>query len=568
MKMYVRSSFFVDFRLIPWEVQLHMREFKRQVTALFQKRRTKRNLLSYQKESLLSIKRDENLLVVQCNKNLGPAIITHAAYVARAFKEHLDCQKTYRPLTATQAATHATNITGKLEVWIQKHSQHLDTHEKRFLEKKIKDNKNPWGTFYLTMKVHKSPWTTRPIVSGSGTLLEGLGIWVDSQLQKTLTKQKSYFKSSLELKQQLISLHLPSNARIFTADAVSMYTNISTSKAITAIAQYLHTRSSKFPGIPLEALIEALKLVMENNLFSFGDTHFHQIDGTAMGTPPAPPYATLFFAIHEETFLCPNHAIASLLIFYKRFIDDVFGVWIPGPTTEIDRKNWQDFKDTMNNWCGLKWEFSERTTVVDFMDLTVSINGNKLETTLYEKALNLYLYIPPHSAHPPGVLNGLVIGNIHRIFTLCSTETKIKELITMFYDRLIVRGYKDTDIRPLFETGIARMRDRIREETNPAPSLDEDPNTRVFFHIPFNPGDPKSHIYQKLWRNIVVKPDGKPAEALPNLVNDAGHYIGIDRMTVAYSRCQNLANTLSYRKLSTTGLQASSFLGLEDLAGH
>jgi hypothetical protein len=560
MRMYVRSSFRPDFRAIPWAVRSRMRTFKRQIIALFKKRRTKRNLLTYQKESLSSIKRNENLLVVQCDKNLGPAIITHDAYVARAFAEHLNCRKTYRPLTAAQAAAHATLIIGKLELWIRRHTKNLEPMEKRFLEKLIRENENPWATFYLTMKVHKSPWKTRPIVSGSGTLLFGLGIWVDSQLQKTLKQQKSFFKSSLDLKKLLLTLDLPRNARIYTADAVSMYTNISTSKAITAIAQYLHQRSSKFTDIPLEALIEALKLVMENNVFSFGDTYFHQIEGTAMGTPPAPPYATLFFAIHEETFLNPQSPFANNLFFYKRFIDDVLGIWLPEPTTATNNSKWLDFQATMNNWCGLEWEFSELTDRVDFMDLTINIHGNRVETTLYEKALNLYLYIPPHSAHPPGVLNGLVLGNIHRIFTLCSTNSKIKELITMFYDRLIVRGYKDRDIRPLFETGIARMRQRALETTTPNPQPEEENNTRVFFHVPYNPGDPNSQAFQKLWRDTVVKPDGKTSEMLPNLINDAGHVLGFDRMTVAYSRCPSLGNTLSYRKLSINGLQASSFM--------
>ena len=57
------------------------------------------------------------------------------------------------------------------------------------------------------------------------------------------------------------------------------------------------------------------------------------------------------------------------------------------------------------------------------MDMTITINkSNKIETTLFEKKLNLHLYIPPHSAHPLGLLPGIVYSTLFQIFTLCSSD--------------------------------------------------------------------------------------------------------------------------------------------------
>eukprot|EP00957_Ditylum_brightwellii_P113066 8622530-Ditylum_brightwellii.AAC.1 len=53
----------------------------------------------------------------------------------------------------------------------------------------------------------------------------------------------------------------------------------------------------------------------------------------------------------------------------------------------------------LNMWFGLEWEVIESNTSVDSMDLTISLKNGKIQTTLFEKSLNLYLYIPPHSAH-------------------------------------------------------------------------------------------------------------------------------------------------------------------------
>ena len=54
--------------------------------------------------------------------------------------------------------------------------------------------------------------------------------------------------------------------------------------------------------------------------------------------------------------------------------------------------------------------------------------------------MNLYLYIPPHSAHPPVVLTGLVSGNLLRIHSLYSERGDIARRMKEFNARLLVRG--------------------------------------------------------------------------------------------------------------------------------
>ena len=48
-----------------------------------------------------------------------------------------------------------------------------------------------------------------------------------------------------------------------------------------------------------EAIIAGLFLVMTNNIFTFGDITFKQINGMAMGTPPTPPYAPIYYGLLE-----------------------------------------------------------------------------------------------------------------------------------------------------------------------------------------------------------------------------------------------------------------------------
>jgi hypothetical protein len=44
---------------------------------------------------------------------------------------------------------------------------------------------------------------------------------------------------------------------------------------------------------------------MRNNVFAFGSHYFKQCNGTAMGTPYACTYATIYYSYHEETVNSP-----------------------------------------------------------------------------------------------------------------------------------------------------------------------------------------------------------------------------------------------------------------------
>jgi len=85
---------------------------------------------------------------------------------------------------------------------------------------------------------------------------------------------------------------------------------------------------------------------------------------------------------------------------------------------------------------GLNWTFIDGSEQVDFMDMTIKIVGSKIRTTLFEKQLALHLYIPPHSCHPPGVIIGLVMGNVLGIFQLCSRQDDIENHLCKFFARI------------------------------------------------------------------------------------------------------------------------------------
>ena len=335
-------------------------------------------------------------------------------------RDHILDGRAYRRLTDADCMNHKKRLEQEIKSWMKIYNKTLSKMERAFLKQGLEHNKKAFAGFYLTLKAHKlksgqnvTHLKSRPIVACPGSLLHPLGIWIDRKLVK---QQVSYFRNSNELCQELCSTKYPPSAKLFTADAISMYTNIPTNTAIMLIAKHIHKSDPEERPKQNGALIAALKLVMLNNIFTFGDMPFKQINGTAMGTHPAPPYTTIYYGLHETNF---HPIIKKHIIFYKRFIDDIFGIWLPHPNPQTNARLWEEFTDSMNNYPGLTWEFNDPSDKVNFMDLMIAIKNGAISTSLFEKPLNLHLYIPPHSAHPPGLLPGNVHSTLFQSFTLC-----------------------------------------------------------------------------------------------------------------------------------------------------
>jgi hypothetical protein len=556
--MYLPSEWNPPFSNVPRSLSRRLDHFEHVITSQFRtKLRVKPNLLRHQRFALESLRLQKDFLIVACDKNLGPSIIERDEYIKLAFRDHFSKPDTYQYLPTAEVATQRTRIQALLDFWISKYHRILTKEERKFLKRHSSLCTDPFPYFYLTMKVHKTPLKTRPIVSCSGSLLFALGIWIDDKLQPVARHQKSYFKSSYVLKQELLAMNLPPNARLFTSDAVSMYTSIPTAPALREIARYLRRNRRLFPDVPVQALIDALTLVMKNNIVQFGDTHWLQLSGAAMGTPPAPPYATLFYAIFEDTIL---EEFGANLFFYRRFIDDIIGIWVPTQPPSDDTATWNRFKARLSDFHGLIWETEPRSLSTIFMDLTITIHDSKITTSLYSKPLNLYLYLPPQSSHPPGVLSGLISGMIFRIYTLCSDPNDVRVRLQDFWNRLLARGYTADKITTLFSNGIDNARNYI-DPTVPATTDDYVPN--LFLHLRYHPQDPSPQVLQQAWKDTMALPlNSPPLAKLPVRSRETNDLVpfGIDRLIISYHRPPNLGNMLSYRKLdNTSGPPVSSF---------
>ena len=551
--------------LPPREIDTRICRFLQELKNIFIRRQLPSNLSTAQQNILRDIRENKDIVILSADKGLGPVGVNIKQYIEWG-KQHLTDSSTYKIITHEQAYRAAEELYQSIFQWTCLHRRDLDDDTVRYIRDHVeKARKDPFGYFYLLAKLHKTPTSTRPVCSDCASLPHSVGKWVDRQLQPIVQAQHTYFKNSYELKQLLDELgQLPTNACLFTYDAVSMYTNIDTEQCIQRLTTFLTEASTAehFPHLKPTALVDALHLIMNNNRMRFGNLFVHQHKGIAMGMAPAPSIANLFVAIFEAQHI--NTFPKTSLLFLRRFIDDGFGIWLRHNNTQQDTQLWESFQYLVNSM-GLKWEFSTRSNTVTFMDLNIHIERGKITTSIHAKPMALHLYIPPSSCHAPGITTGLIHGHFHRLFTLCSHESDIEREIYLFFNRLLDRGYSLPQLIPLFISAEQKARIHRAQQlhlqntqqnnlhmgqqtwTNTARQGTNQKEAGVFLHLEYHPANPPARAIQQLWRQHVMTPHGDTP--LYQLRNRDGFPIEIRKLTIAYSRAPNLGNILSCRKL-------------------
>jgi hypothetical protein len=112
---------------------------------LVKTKQSPRNLLLHQKKAINYLRNQQDFLVVQCDKNLGPAIIEHDEYIKLAFRDHLNDTLTYRRLSPIDATIYARYIHTTFKAWIEKYNRVLTRNEAKFLRRHLRENTDPFG---------------------------------------------------------------------------------------------------------------------------------------------------------------------------------------------------------------------------------------------------------------------------------------------------------------------------------------------------------------------------------------------------------------------------------------
>ena len=199
-----------------------------------------------------------------------------------------------------------------------------------------------------------------------------------------------------------------------------------------------------------------------------------------MGTPVAPVLATLYLGYYEEMRIIPKYK--DQLYFNKRYLDDIFLIWNDPLNNGTFLFN--KFRATLRSIPGLTWTYEYHPQEANFLDLWIYKHMDKYGTRTHQKALNLYLYPPFQSAHPPGVQKGLIYGLLLKYKKQNTLYADFLNIAREFYRRLLLRGYHSCTLKPIFERILAALQKKTSLKRP------RDTERKYFFKIPYDPNGP------------------------------------------------------------------------------
>lgn len=408
--------------------------------------RTTRNTTPASLQAFKNLAANKDLRICQADKNLGTVLVDEEWYKGEG-KRQLSDKQTYVRVTTETADTMFleakekidTLVKGKMIGVVDKQTRQYILH---YTNAAFEDKM--YGYLYFLIKVHKGkPYKGRPVVASHRTLTSSLSKALSRILRPYVDKIPHILKDSKSLVQDLEKRAFWKDCVLGTADVESLYPSIPTYVGIERVCTLL-LKKLGCPRKLVGAIREGLRIVLKYNLFTFGcldNSIWHQICGTAMGTPCAPEYANLFLASFELSDEFPALSRTHGVLYYKRYIDDVKAICRSKADWNKLLKHWNSVDPGQLKLTG---ECSDLS--IDFLDLTI-FKGPKFRRThrfdfkLFVKPMNRFLYTPFSSYHTTLTKLGWIKGELIRIIRNSSDRGLYLHSRREFFHNLRARGY-------------------------------------------------------------------------------------------------------------------------------
>ena len=250
--------------------------------------------------------------------------------------------------------------------------------------------------------------------------------------------------SNKQIVDTIKDIELDSSRQLVSFDVVSLYTNVPVLEAINCCADLLYNGRQKAPPVDKETFIELAKLASCNVIMSTHDGPYKQVDGLAMGSPPAPYLANGWLNQYDDT-------IKGDAQLYARYMDDV----VRDIETEKREEKLEEING-LNEYLKFTMEV-EVSGELPVLDLKLMNNAGKLTSTWYSKPTDTGLVMNYHALAPRRYKKSVVAGFIYRIHRCCSNWKLFHESLEKAKAVLERNQYPPTFYEPIIRETLTKI---------------------------------------------------------------------------------------------------------------
>jgi len=338
-------------------------------------------------------------------------------------------------------------------------------------------------------KIHKAGNSYRTIVDGKGNATENMAEVCEKELDEFVKSTPSYIQDTTDFLIKLKELpeKLPENSILFCLDVVKLYPSIPKKEGLEACKKALDTRTVS--SIPTDYVMKMIETVLDGNNFNLGSKKFLQVDGVAIGSKLGKNYACCYMREWDEKAMEQKRKP----LFYKRFIDDMFGVWTYG------LQHLKEFVKILNEIhpnikVELRWDFEK----IEFLDTISTIREGRIITDLYRKPTDKHMYVHIKSSHPTHVKKSIPYGQAIRIKRICTKEEDYQKNKAILKRQLRKRGYNGSFIANQFSKVDSLNRENLLEYKDLKKEVD-----RVPLVTTYSRGLPDIHKILRKHQNVL-----------------------------------------------------------------
>lgn len=373
-------------------------------------------ILKIYKNTKRFIRQHENEIVITTADKGNKTVVIYREHYLRKMNELLGDKTVYK--------TTREDPTEKLQ---RRNNQIVnDLYKQKHIDLKLKAKMYCSAALppqlYGLPKIHKENCPLRPISASQNVPCYNLAKYI-GEILKTLISPQYNVKNSLELKEKLKNQQLENDEILISYDAISLFTNISTTLAIRIIMRRwdllrTHTTMSKSQFLKILEFC-----LIENNYFNFNSKLYHQSFGMPMGNPLSPTIADI---VLDDLLEASNKRLEEEGVKIKmihKYVDDMVAIVRKDDNPKIMR---------ILNEYHPKLKFTYETEIhqkLPFLDVMIQNKEGKLILNWYSKSIASGRILNFNSTHTKSQKINTANNLIHKILKISDNEFKQENII-------------------------------------------------------------------------------------------------------------------------------------------